>query len=74
MAGYSSDNPEALRKQLLRIANEQEVTEEIISPYGTKYIVEGMLEGRIGNGIPLRTVWIINKGESVPSFVTAYPL
>jgi hypothetical protein len=42
------------------------------SGYGTKYIVEGRLEGP-RSGAVVRTVWIVEPGADAARFVTAYP-
>jgi hypothetical protein len=48
------------------------VLEEITSPYGVKYIIEGIIVSPIGVTLHLRTIWII-EGNDAPRFVTAYP-
>jgi hypothetical protein len=50
-----------------------EVESVITSPHGTKYIIDGLLQGTIGIQARIRTVWIIDIGEERPRFVTAYP-
>jgi hypothetical protein len=43
------------------------------SPHGDKYIIEGVLETPRGTSPRIRTVWILETGETHPRFVTAYP-
>jgi hypothetical protein len=43
------------------------------SPHGIKYIIEGVLEAPSGAAPRIRTVWILETGETDPRFVTAYP-
>ena len=43
------------------------------SPHGIKYIIEGVLEAPSGAAPRIRTVWILETGETTPRFVTAYP-
>ncbi len=43
------------------------------SPYGTKYIIKGMLNTPKGTSAIVETVWIIESGKRQPRFVTAYP-
>jgi hypothetical protein len=74
LAGYTSSNAESLRTELLRIAREGNVTEQLQIEVGQKFVVEGALRTRNGRGIPLRTVWVIDHGTAAPRFVTAYPL
>jgi hypothetical protein len=72
--GYPVENAEALRREFLRIAHNEDVKEEIVFEFGVKYVVEGVLVRAGGAGIPIRTIWVIDKGENAPRFVTAYPL
>jgi hypothetical protein len=72
--GYPVDNAEALRNEFLRIGRSEDVKDEIIFEFGVKYAVEGLLARDSGSGIPIRTIWVINKGETAPRFVSAYPL
>jgi hypothetical protein len=72
--GYFKDNAHELSTILLDIAKANEVTTHILNEFGDKYIIEGILPRTNDKGIPLRTVWVIDKGEVNPRFVTAYPL
>jgi len=58
----------------LKIAREGQVTKMERSPYGTKYVVDGQLETPEKGLVLIRTVWILEEGETYPRFVTAYPL
>jgi hypothetical protein len=44
------------------------------SSYGTKYVIDGMIETPDNIAVQVRTVWIIEEGEDRPRFVTAYPV
>jgi uncharacterized protein DUF6883 len=72
--GYPIENAEALRREFLRIARSDDVRAEIIFEFGVKYVVEGLLAREDGPGIPIRTIWVIDKRETAPRFVSAYPL
>ena len=72
--GFSREEPELLEEAILSIANFQDVVELTRSKFGTKYVVDGQLQGPTGNALHIRTVWIIEKGEEIPRFITAYPL
>lgn len=41
--------------------------------YGTKYIIDGLLETPDGRNPYVRTIWQIDKESDYPRFVTAYP-
>jgi len=49
------------------------VTQRMESTHGKKYIVDGRIETPTGKVPIVRTVWIIDRGETVPRLVTAYP-
>lgn len=72
--GFSKSNMGVLEQQLLKIIQEEEVIEHVSSPYGTKFVIDGSLEGLRGISGRVRTIWIIEAGEKSPRFVTAYPL
>ncbi len=63
-----------LQAGLIAIAQNEKIKEAIPSAYGVKYIIEGPLATPDGRFIAMRTVWIINKGQTEPRFVTTYPL
>ena len=44
-----------------------------MNDYGQKYLVRGILKGPSGRAAEVVTVWIIQSGEGVPRFVTAFP-
>jgi hypothetical protein len=73
-AGYTKEDADTLADQLLQIARRNEVFLHSENEFGRKYIVDGVLPRKNGEGIPLRTVWVIDKGMTNPRFITAYPL
>jgi hypothetical protein len=71
--GFDETNADVLQEGLMVIAHSQEVKEVVASPYGTKYIMDGLLETPVGGQVAVRTVWIVEEGDDRPRFVTAYP-
>ena len=71
--GFNENNVDVFLNGLHSIAREGEVVQAIPSPYGVKYVVEGLLETISGGGIKIRTVWIVENDSDDPRFVTAYP-
>jgi hypothetical protein len=63
-----------LEHGLLAIARQNPVNQVESSPHGTKYSIEGELKTPKGFMIRVRTVWIIETGQKIPRFVTAYPV
>lgn len=72
--GFNESNVDLLKQGLLSITNYEEVKEAISSPHGIKYIIDGSIQTPIGSFIRIRTVWIIDKEQERPRFVTAYPV
>jgi hypothetical protein len=70
--GFAVDQPDELRKALLALVRLEEVVVEVRTDYGEKYAVDGMIVGRDG-AARVRTVWIVDRGATVPRLITAYP-
>lgn len=71
--GFNETNVELLRGGLIRIAQSSEVVNTVTTSHGEKFIIDGELLAPNGNLIRLRTIWIIDTGQTWPRFVTAYP-
>ena len=71
--GFNDDNVDLLKEGLLLIARSEKVQEATKTPFGVKYVVDGSLRTPAGPVVRLRTVWIVESGETDPRFVTAYP-
>lgn len=72
--GFDESNIALLQNALLIIAQNEEVKETISSSHGTKFIIDGSLQSQIGKTVYIRTIWIIDKNQKNPRFVTAYPI
>lgn len=72
--GFNETNIHLFEKALRQIAKSEEVKDEIISEYGTKYIVDGKIHSPTKQTVRVTTVWIIEKGQNRPRFVTVYPV
>ena len=72
--GFSKENVAMLEQELLSIAQTQEVQDFIPTEHGIKYVIDGDIETPQGRQLKLRTVWIIDTGQTTPRFVTARPL
>ncbi|PKL48650.1 MAG: hypothetical protein CVV37_07935 [Nitrospira bacterium HGW-Nitrospira-1] len=71
--GFNETNVNLLKQGLLSIAQSEDVKDVISSPHGVKYVINGSIQTPVGISIKMRTVWIIDKGQGRPRFVTAYP-
>jgi len=72
--GFKATRWRHLAAMLRRHACENQVTEEEITRYGTRYVMDGALRAPDGNDLNIRCVWFIDDGTEVPRFVTAHPL
>jgi hypothetical protein len=72
--GFNEANLVMLEQALLAIAYSEEVQEVADSPHGKKFVIDGEITTPTGKIVQLRTVWIIDTGETNPRFVTAHPL
>lgn len=71
--GFDETNVEQLAEGLKNILHVEDVVEVTSSPYGTKYVIDGILSTPSGNIVEVRTIWIIDMGSDRPRFVTSYP-
>lgn len=71
--GYTEKNVAQTREDLIKIVVTNAVSEEVSTLFGVKYIVDGDVVSPNGTRARPRTVWIIEIGEDLPRFVTAYP-
>jgi hypothetical protein len=72
--GFNETNVNLLKEGLIAIAHSEDVEGMISSPHGVKYVIDGLLKTPDAGSIKMRTVWIIDKGQVRPRFVTAYPI
>ena len=71
--GFSLENWPALAEALRKHCLENKTVNAVESPFGCRYIVEGKIMSPDGRNPRVRTIWIVEKGESVPRLITAHP-
>ena len=71
--GFDEGTAGDLERALLEVARTGEVVQTIVVPYGTKFVVDGILRTPAGSAVSVRTVWVVEAGQVLPRFVTAYP-
>ncbi len=71
--GYDDTNTPQFIEALLGIAKGNDVRDTIQTEYGIKYTVLGELTTPTKQTAQIITVWIVDKGQTAPRFVTAYP-
>ena len=72
--GFDVRRPQELAHELKNLAKRYPVSEEIVSEYGTKYVIDGIMLTPSCDAVGVRTVWVVNRGGSYPRFITAYPI
>jgi hypothetical protein len=71
--GFRADHWQVLAEAFQDMVAHTEVTDQVDSLHGAKYIVDGLIDTPVGKLAWVRTVWIIDAGEQTPRLVTAYP-
>ena len=72
--GCRDENWQDLAARLKLHALEHDCAREEPSPFGRRFVVEGIMEMPDGRTAMLRTIWFLRTEEAMPRFVTAYPL
>jgi hypothetical protein len=71
--GFHADQWQTFAEALKQHVATHEVAAMEVTPFGTRYVIEGVLATPDGRNPSVRTVWFIVTGETIPHFVTAYP-
>jgi len=72
--GLSQDNWLELENLVRQHVQQHEITKEEPSPFGTRYVVDGIMKMPNGRTPQIRSVRFIRFTEEFPRFVTAYPV
>lgn len=72
-AGFTQENPEALKAAIQAQAVATEAVEERSNEYGTFYQVEGDLVGANGVNLSVVTIWLQRQSDGKFQFVTLKP-
>ncbi len=72
--GFTAGNWQEMAAAMLEHAANHEVTKEEDSPFGKRYVIEGIIKCPDGRTPMVRTVWFIDTAADTPRFVTAYTL
>ena len=72
--GFSVDLWEELAQALRRHVADNEIAKVEDSPFGIRYVIEGKIMAPDGRTPMIRSVWFVATSETIPWFVTAYPL
>lgn len=72
-AGFTQDNPEALRAAIQLLAHAGGAVEDRSNEYGNFYQVAGELMGVNGVNLPVVTIWLQRRIDAKFQFVTLMP-
>jgi len=72
--GINSDTELQLENLLKQQATQNDITTQLTTPFGIKYIFESPIEFPNGKTHIIRSVWIRSTNEKVIKFVTAYKI
>lgn len=71
--GFGTNDWETMAAAVRVLAMHSSVSLSMESEHGKKYIVDGAIATPSGKTPMVRTVWIVDTGETIPRLVTAYP-
>lgn len=72
--GFSVAKWEVLAQALIQHADEHDIVKQEATRFGTRYVIEGILQTPSRRTPQVRTVWFIPKDKQEPRLTTAYPL
>ena len=72
--GFNKTNVSLFEKALHTIVTHEEVKDISTTMYGTKYVIDGKIKTPSGKIVTIRTIWIIERDQNRPRFVTVYPV
>jgi hypothetical protein len=72
--GFAAENWQELAAALKGHVEEHEIAKEEPSPFGRRFVVEGIMQMPDGRTPLIRTIWFLRSQQATPCFVTAYPL
>ena len=71
--GFDINNASVLENMITKHATGNDVSKVIATPFGEKFLVEGIIETPSGKFLQIRSVWVKESKEELLKFVTLYP-
>lgn len=71
--GFESPQPKVMESAMLSHAITQPVVEIVQSEHGVKYVLECSIQTPDKRNPCIRSVWIVDAGQTLPRLVTSYP-
>ena len=72
--GFEPQRWEEMDRALRQHAVDNEIVREEKTAFGTRYIIDGLLQTPDGRVLNVRTAWFIDDESDAPRFITAHPL
>jgi hypothetical protein len=72
--GFHPQRWQEMAVALRRHALQHEIARDEPSPFGRRFVVEGIMQMPDGRTPLVRSIWFIRSEETTPRFVSAYPL
>jgi len=72
--GFSASEWRSLALALITHATNHAVVNVEPSPFGTRYVIEGVIHAPDGRSPEIRSIWFIEREDMKPRFVMVYPL
>ena len=72
-AGYSVENPDRLRQDILMQLLPLDAEFLELTEYGPKYLIRGSLRGPNGLELQVTTIWMTEEASQQTKFITLYP-
>ena len=72
--GFRAQSWEILATALRAHGKAYGVTQQTRSRFGVRYAVDGRITSPDGRNPRIRTVWLIEAGQTAPRLITAYPI
>ena len=72
--GFRIERWQVLEAALLDHGRTGTAVDQMPAPFGLHYVVEGPLGTPDGRSSLIRTVWIVERGQTAPRLITAYPV
>ena len=71
--GFRAEAWKTFARCLIQHGAQYPVAKEEDTPFGKKYVIEGLLKTSLHDDPLVRTVWFLSNGEENIKLVTAYP-
>jgi hypothetical protein len=72
--GFNINDIAQLHNEIISHAIINEASKVIVTEYGRKYTIEGLIQTPSGRAVMIRSIWLQEIQEEIIKFVTLYPI